>query len=140
MTIRYWIGTASQDHARQGIAGRFAQCGHGKGAPLRRMNAGDWFIYYSPKTSMTGGEPLQAFTAIGRVQSDGLYQVEMATDFQPWRRAIEWLPSREAPIRPLLDQLSFTTGRTNWGFRFRSGHFEISEADFRLISDAMGVD
>ena len=49
MAVRYWIGVVSRDHVMTGVAGGFAQVGHGKSAPLRRMSAGDWLIYYSPK-------------------------------------------------------------------------------------------
>lgn len=137
---KYWIGTVSADHVARGVAGGFAQVGHGKGAPLRRMSKGDWMIYYSPKTSMTDGEPLQAFTAIGEVADDEVYQGEMSADFHPWRRDIDWLPAIHAPIRPLLPDLDFTAGKANWGMIFRRGHFEIAEADARAIATAMGVE
>src|SRR4051812_47214924 len=104
---RYWIGTISADHVARGVAGGFAQIGHGKGAPLRRMATGDVLINYSPKTSLQDGEPLQAFTAIGTISDGAVYQVEMSPDFKPWRRNIEWVQSRPALIRPLLDRLSF---------------------------------
>ena len=50
----------------------------GKASGLKRLAAGDWLVFYSPKTSLRDGERLQAFTAIGRVVDDELYQVEMA--------------------------------------------------------------
>ena len=40
---------------------------------------------------------------------------------------------------PLLDQLDFTRGRTNWGYQMRFSLFEISAHDFGLIASAMGV-
>jgi hypothetical protein len=82
---------------------------------------------------------LQAFTAIGHIAGDETYQVEMCPEFHPWRRDITYLDAVLAPIKPLLDQLSFTAGRKNWGFMFRRGHFEINEHDFRLIAASMGV-
>jgi hypothetical protein len=33
------------------------------------MRRGDWLVYYSPAVEM-GGEPLRAFTAIGRIEDD----------------------------------------------------------------------
>jgi hypothetical protein len=69
MFERYWIGVESHKHVKIGVAGGFAQLCHGKSAPLKRMKKGDWLIYYSPKTSMTGA-PLQAFTALGQVCGD----------------------------------------------------------------------
>ena len=140
MTVRFWIGTVSADHVAVGVAGGFAQVGHGKGGPLRKMNRGDGFLYYSPRTSLQNGDPLQAFTALGHIADDEPYQVEIGPDFHPWRRNVSWLPAHQAPIRLLLDALSFTSGRANWGYPFRRGHFEIAEADFRTIAAAMGVD
>ncbi|HYW82878.1 MAG TPA: EVE domain-containing protein, partial [Spirochaetia bacterium] len=56
MSTGYWIGVVSLSHVQKGVAGGYAQLGHGKAAPLRRLQAGDWFIYYSPKTDMEHGE------------------------------------------------------------------------------------
>ena len=70
---RYWIGVVSRAHVRRGVEDGFAQLGHGKDAPLRRLSRGDWLIYYSPRTAHPDGEPLQAFTAIGRVEDDDVF-------------------------------------------------------------------
>ncbi len=64
---RYWIGVVSLSHVKRGVAGGFAQLGHGKSAPQRRMSTGDWHIFYSPRTDIENGEPLRQFTAIGQV-------------------------------------------------------------------------
>ena len=63
----------------------------------------------------------------------------MGGDFTPWRRNVDYAESRDAPIAPLLDQLDFTRGNRNWGYQMRFGLFGISEADFRLIAEAMGA-
>lgn len=41
MSTRYWIGVVSKNHVLRGVEGGFAQVGHGKGAPLRRMAPGE---------------------------------------------------------------------------------------------------
>ena len=139
MPTRYWIGVVSREHVLRGVAGGFAQVGHGKGAPLRRMAPGDWLFYYSPKTSLDGGEALQAFTAAGRVAEGDVYQGEMTSDVHPLRRDVVFEPAaREAPIAPLKAQLSITAGNPRWGMAFRRGHLEVPEADARLIAEAMG--
>ncbi|MFB9326645.1 EVE domain-containing protein [Paenibacillus aurantiacus] len=134
---RYWIGVVSASHVSRGVAGGFAQLCHGKAAPLRRMRAGDWLIYYSPRTDMRDGEPLQAFTAIGQVMDDRVYEYQMSESFIPFRRNIRYTDCKATKISSLLEQLSFTRGERNWGYKFRFGHFEISEQDFRVIADAM---
>ncbi|MNQ74194.1 hypothetical protein D3C85_889480 [compost metagenome] len=134
---RYWIGVVSASHVSRGVEGGFAQLCHGKAAPLKRMKAGDWLIYYSPRTDMRDGEPLQAFTAIGQVRDDRVYEYRMSDSFIPFRRNIRYNDCKETKISSLLGQLSFTSGEKNWGYRFRFGHFEISEQDFRVIADAM---
>ena len=83
--VKHWVSTISRDHVRVGVEGGFTQSGHGRAAGVRWLGAGDWIVFYSPKTSLRGGESLQAFTAIGRVADEELYQVEMAEGFAPWR-------------------------------------------------------
>jgi EVE domain len=136
---RYWIGVASRDHVMKGVAGGFCQLGHGKAAPVKRLSPGDWIVYYSPRTTMDEGEPVQAFTAIGRIKPGEPYAGDMDGGFHPVRRDVGFLKAKEAPIRPLLDALSFTKGRSSWGYAFRRGSFAISEADFATIAEAMGV-
>jgi hypothetical protein len=134
---RFWIGVVSASHVRLGVQGGFAQLCHGKSAPLRRMCAGDWLIYYSPRTDMSKGEPLQAFTAIGRVEDDIVYEYSMSDSFVPFRRNICYTRCKEVKIGDLLEQLSFTRGNRNWGYMFRWGHFEIRREDFLTIAGAM---
>jgi len=136
---RYWIGVVSRSHVQGGVAGGFAQLGHGKERPLRRLHQGDWLIYYSPRTALHDGEPLQAFTAIGRIVDDNVSSHRMSDDFVPYRRDVAYLPCTEAPIAPLLGQLSFIKDPSRWGYPFRAGLLEIPAADFALIAQAMGT-
>ena len=139
-TRNYWIGVVSRAHVRLGIEGGFIQLSHGKKAPLQRFHAGDGLLIYSPKTAYPDGDALQAFTAIGRVTSGDIYQVEMSPDFKPYRVDVEFLPCREAPIRPLIDELSFIKSKTHWGAAFRFGLLKVPAEDFGLIAEAMGCD
>lgn len=135
--MRYWIGVASKEHVARGVAGGFCQLCHGKAQPLKRMEQGDWIIYYSPKEHFGGDEPCQQFTAIGRVISNEVYQFEMAPGFIPFRRDIEFLPAQVTDIRPLIDQLDFIQNKSRWGYAFRFGHIEIPQEDFELIATRM---
>jgi len=74
--VKAWLGVVSRAHVRRGVAGGFAQLCHGKAQPLRRMQGGDWLVYYSPTLEM-GGAPLRAFTAIGRVEESEVYSHDM---------------------------------------------------------------
>lgn len=134
---RYWLGVVSRSHVARGVAGGFAQLCHGKAAPLKRMRSGDYLIYYSPKTEMNGGEPLQMFTAIGIVADDLIYQYVMSADFVPYRRNIQYQSCQAAPIKQLISQLEFIKDPQHWGAPLRFGHLEISAADFQLIATAM---
>jgi predicted RNA-binding protein len=138
--VTYWVNTISRDHVRLGVEGGFTQAGHGKASGLKRLKAGDWLVFYSPKTSLRAGKPLQAFTAIGRVADDDPYQVEMAPGFTPWRRSVEFVRCTEAPIRPLIDQLTFISDKQRWGYTFRFGLFKIPQADYEVIERAMTVE
>ncbi len=135
--MRYWIGVASKDHVSRGVTGGFCQLCHGKAQPLKRMTVGDWIIYYSPKERFEDSVPCQAFTAIGEVVGGKVYPFEMFPGFVPFRRDIRFLPAQDAPIRPLLAQLSFIRDKSRWGYAFRFGHLEIPQADFQLIAGKM---
>ena len=137
MTRRYWIGVVSRSHVENGVKGGFAQLCHGKCAPLKKMNVGDWLVYYSPKTDMANGEPLQMFTAIGRVAGESTYEFKMSDDFIPHRRDIAYIACKSAPIKPLIEHLSFIKDPKKWGFPFKSGQIEMTKQDFHLIANAM---
>lgn len=133
----HWLAVASAEHVRIGRAAGFMQVNHGKRAPLLRMKPGDGVIYYSPSTVMDRKDGLSSFTAIGTVREGEPYEGHMATGFTPWRRDVDWRPSREAPIRPLLGLLDLTRGNPNWGYQLRFGLLPISAEDFRVIGEAM---
>jgi hypothetical protein len=134
---RYWIGVVSSDHAAAAVAGGYAQLNHGKAGALERMRAGDGFAFYSPRTTHPDGDAVQAFTAIGRVRAPDLYQADAGAGFRPFRIAVDYLPASAAPIRPLLDELSFIRSKTHWGAAFRYGVVRVPEADFARIAQAM---
>ena len=136
---RYWIGVASQEHVQKGVKGVFAQVCHGKIATLRYMSEGDWLVYYSPTYSFGGKDACRCFTAIGTVDKGEPYTFEMSQDFIPWRRNITFLKSKEVPIEPLLEELTFIKDKKKWGFQFRRGSFEIPCKDFELIGKSMGA-
>lgn len=130
---KYYIIVASKDHIQRGVAGGFIQANHGKAASLRKLRKDDWVIIYSPKTSYEGNEPLQAFTAIGQVKDEELYQGIMAGDFTPYRRNVVYYQCNDRPIAPLINDLNFIENKKAWGYRFRFGFFEISQEDFELL-------
>ena len=134
---RYWIGVASQDHVARGVAGGFCQLGHGKAAPLKRMSPGDWIVYYSPKVRLDDEATCQQFTAIGEIAEREPYVFHMAPEFAPFRRDVRFLNARAAPIRPLVERLSFIRDPKRWGYAFRFGHLDMSREDFELIASQM---
>lgn len=136
---QFWIGVVSREHVKRGAEGGFIQLNHGKKAPLQHLKAGDGLVMYSPRTTYPKGNPLQCFTAIGKVKTRELYQVTLTADFEPYRVAVDFLECQQAPIRPLIEQLSFIKDKTRWGAAFRFGHLQIPEADFHLIAAAMEV-
>jgi hypothetical protein len=142
-TRRNWIAVASAEHARLGRDFQpvgFMQVGHGKGAPLARLKAGDRVAYYSPAEVYRGTDKLQSFVSIGVVADREPYQFDMGEGFVPWRRDVEYTAANEAPIAPLLDALDFVEDRQRWGHKFRFGLFEVGDADMRRIARAMGAD
>ncbi len=137
-----WIAVASADHARRGrdekVPG-FMQVGHGKLAPLKRMQPGDRVAYYSPTVTLGAKDGFQSFVSIGIVQPGEPYAFDMG-GFVPYRRNVKYLKAKEASILPLLDDFEFVENRSRWGYKFRFGLFTISDPDMRLIAQAMDVD
>ena len=137
--VRYWVNTVSRNHVQVGVESGFTQADHGKNTRLKRLSKGDWLVFYSPRTELRGGEALQTFTAIGRVADGEPYQVEMTPQFHPWRRKVDFCRAREAPVRPLIDDLDFIANKERWGYPFRCGLFEVGRQDFGKIAKAMGI-
>ena len=111
---------------------------HGKAAPLRKMSAGDYFIYYSPVDKFRSKEKLQSFTAIGKVIDGDVYQFEISQDFKPYRCDVKFYQNfKDVHISKVKSQLSITQG--NYGMLFRRGHLEMPESDFIIIANSMGI-
>lgn len=135
MTTKYWIIVASKDHVMRGVSLGIAQAGHGKRSVLARMHKGDMVIYYSPKMQLESKEILHAFTAIGEIADDELFQVEEAADFKPFRRKVRYTKTGEVRIGQLIQDLKFIGNKKSWGYAFRFGLLEIPKEDFDLISE-----
>jgi hypothetical protein len=134
--MNHWLGVVCRDHVRRGTERGIAQLGHGKRDGLARLAAGDWLVYYSPRTSLRGGAPLQAFTALGVIADDEIWQAHEG-DFHPWRRRVDYLPDvTETPIRALSLDL---TAQPGWGVRLRRGLVPLTGEDFGRIHAAMTV-
>ena len=134
---RYWIGVASKEHVENGVRLGICQFCHGKSAPAKRLQKGDYVIYYSSKITMEGSELYQKFTAIGIVKDDMPYQVEMESGFKPFRRNIDYLDAKHVDIKPLIPILPFIKNKNAWGYVFRYGFLEIDQQSFEVISKEM---
>jgi len=136
---RYWIAVASREHVRRGVTGGFAQVCHGKQGPLKLMKPGDWILYYSPVEILGQKDPCRRFTAIGTVDQGEPYQFAMSEDFIAWRRNVTFVPVKEAPIEPMIDDLSFIKDKRRWGFPFRRGCFSVEFHDINHVAQTLGV-
>ena len=141
---RNWITVASAEHVARGRAEGYRQVCHGKAAPLRRVRPGDRVVYYSPTVLFGSKLKLQAFTALGTVAERETYQFQAAADslggFCPHRRDVNWLAAQASAILPLLDQMEFSAGKSNWAYQFKFGIFAIGEHDMQLIAQSMQVE
>ncbi len=134
---KYFIGVVSREHVLYGVKEGIAQIGHGKKQGLARMKKDDWLIYYSPKVSLDSTEKLQAFTAIGQIAGEVIYQAEMSPTFKPFRRKVIYKKCKEVPIVSLIEKLSFIKNKKSWGYVFRYGLAEIPKEDFDIIKNQM---
>ena len=137
-TNRTWLGVVSRTHVMRGVAGGFAQVCHGKAQPLRRMKPGDILIYYSPSVEMHG-QPLQAFTALGEVVDDEVFQFDMGGGFVPFRRRVRYAAATEVALEKVRDNLDLCAAK-NWGIVLRRGLVPLSARDADTLASAMGVE
>jgi hypothetical protein len=122
--------------------GHSASCrsGHGKHGPLKRVAAGDRVAYYSPATVFGGTDRLQSFVSIGIVQPGEPYEFDMGGGFIPWRRDVSYAATHETPIAPLIERLAFIETPKQWGYKFRFGMFDVTDADMAFIARTMKAD
>jgi hypothetical protein len=135
--VTAWLGVVSRAHVQRGVAGEFAQLCHGKALPLRRMKRGDWLVYYSPSLEM-GGAPLRAFTAIGRLIDDDVFQFDMGGGFVPFRRRVRYLTAHDVPLDDVKQRLQLCAP-AHWSMSLRRGHLPLADGDAQIIARAMGA-
>jgi hypothetical protein len=138
MKNKAWLGVVSRAHVLRGVAEGFALVCHGKAAPLRKMQPGDYVVYYSPSVEI-GGEPLKAFTALGRVEDADVFKLDMGGGFVPHRRRVAYEKvAHEVPLAVLKDRLDLCAS-PSWGMALRRGLLPLSDHDFALIASALQV-
>ena len=137
--MKHWIGVASEDHVKAAVAGGFMQLGHGKMAPVLRLQPGDLIAFYSPREQIRAGQLVRKLTAIGRVGPREPYLYAQSPNFEPMRRDVTWFEAQAAPIEPLLIKLSFIASAEHWGLAFRRGLIEVTEQDMRVMAEAMNA-
>jgi hypothetical protein len=134
-----WVSIASRERVTTAVQGGFCQLNHGREAPVRRLQPGDYIIYYAPRERMRAGVVVQAFVALGKILPGEPYRAHTSKEFRPFRRDVEYSVGTDAPIRPLLRKLSFTRNRACWGQASRRGIFRIEPDDLAIIANAMKV-
>jgi hypothetical protein len=131
-----WLGVVSADHVARAVDLGVAQIGHGQKTGLARMGPGDLLVYYSARQTI-GGDPLRAFTAIGRVVDDALWQADEG-EFHPWRRKVHYATvTGIVPLADVQGDLDLCQVR-HWGYQLRRGLVELSVHDARVLSEAFG--
>lgn len=135
---QHWIAVVARDRALRARAGGFAELNGGRTGILELMHADDGFVTYAPRATEGRAEPVQAFVTLGFVRDGTLQHVDV--DGKPvFRLAIDYLEASPAPVKPLLDELTFIRNRQHWGAAFRFGALRIGAADFDRIARAMGA-
>lgn len=131
-----WLGVVSAEHVRRGVALGIAQIGHGRRSGLARMRAGDRLVLYSPRERLDDRVSLRAFTAIGTVPDDDVWQAEDG-DFRPFRRRIDY--DRDARVVPLAEvhEALALTRPTGWGVQLRRGLLPLEPEDADLLARRM---
>lgn len=135
----FWVNTVSLDHVEAAVRGGFTQADHGAATRVSRLSPGDGIVFYSPRTSLRDGQPLQQFTAAGTVTGEEPYRVTVSEQMRPWRVDVAFDATHPVDAKPLVPLLSFIADPAHWGLPFRRGMFTIPERDYRLIVGEMLV-
>jgi hypothetical protein len=135
-TPHYWLGVAHRDHVLVGAAEGFVRLCHGRSNPLKKLDVGDYLVYYSPSAFSNKKTNLRSFTAFTRIEGASVESVPSREG--AFRRSAKFLPCVEAPIKSIVG-LELTKG-AHWGMRLRSGLVALDEGDFKLIANAMKID
>lgn len=134
----FWITILTQDNVRKCQAGGYLQGDPKSAADLDALSKGDFVIFYAPRTLFRNGAPLQEFSALGVVKDDRTHgDPDLG---EPVRRKLDFLSAKPAAIQPLVEKLSFIPDKERWGLPFKRGLFQIKQVDFRVISEAMGIE
>ena len=134
---QFWINTVSLEHVERAADGGFTRANHGANRTIRLPRAGDEMIFYSPRTHIRDGAPVQQFTAWATITGDEPYQAHVSEDVKPWRLTATFHPVQRVDAKPVVAQLSFITDPAHWGMPFRRGMFAIPQADFELLRELM---
>jgi hypothetical protein len=134
---QYWIAVVPQGVVERALAGGYAELSHGQAGILQRLRTGDGLAFYSPRRTEVRGNAVQAFTALGHVTDGVVYEAQQDDGTRAARLAMSFARGSPAPIRPLLDELTFIRSRQHWGVALRHGARRIPAADFERIARAM---
>lgn len=137
---RAFLGVAASAHVQAAVDDDVCLFGHGSRAAVEDLEPGDWIVYYSPGEAIDGASDVQAFTAIGRVAAGDIEAFDRDGQRLHRRPATYSADAHQAPVRPLLDQLSFVEDPDNWGLAFRNSKRQITLGDVTTIAEAMGAD
>ena len=130
------VGVAHRRQVRLAAEGGFVAFSNGRESAVRRLDPGDHVVCYVPRTDMEGA-PVQAFVAHATVTEP--YRRSFTGDYEPWVRDVRFDEVPEVPVRPLLDRLSFTRGRTSWGLAFHKGRFRLPPEDYAVLAAEFGL-
>lgn len=130
-----WLAVVAAAHVDRASVLGIVQTNHGKRAGIARMSPGDTIVYYSPTEQLGNSTKLQAFTAIGTIADEQIWQADEG-DFKPFRRRVHYAQARRVPLADVRDDLHLTAQR-NWGYRLRRGLLELDDHDAHILAGAM---
>jgi hypothetical protein len=131
---RYFLITASLDHIRMGVAGRFIRQRHSK--RVETLKPGDKLVLYAAKRTYEDKKGTFQRVVASAAVLDGeveVFEEGCEESYTVWKRPAEF-EELDIPIRPLLSNLSFVSNPSKWGLYFLSGWREINEKDFCVLT------
>lgn len=134
MSQHYWVTNAAQEHVNLVRQKGYTQLNMGPREPLKKMNQGDWIIYYSPTVLFQCPDTAcHTFTAISCLTDNHIYQ--QPTNHERWRRNVQYFECKPHHVQHFHHSVDFMKQYEDWLDALLEPIFEISRNDFATIAN-----
>lgn len=135
--MAFWITSTDRKQADSGLEAGYAELAAGDHDANTRPDRGDFLVVYCDLTGDPDDDPVEAFTAMGRIADDGPEPFTGEDGETAYRRKVAFFSCIETRAHTLIGDLSFARDKENWRTTLVAGLRRIDTADFLVIAEAI---